>query len=63
MLNRQTESVDDRFRIIEELGQGGQGRVYLVADEADGGRLLALKLLHEANTDALLAEFKNAANS
>lgn len=37
--------LNDRYKIIKELGHGGMGRVCLVEDSHHGGELLALKTL------------------
>ena len=37
-------TVIDRYRLLEEIGRGGQGKVYL-ADDPELGRRVAIKLL------------------
>jgi len=39
------DSVNGRYRILETLGQGGQGRVFRVADQFQAGRIKVLKAL------------------
>src|SRR5947209_12947912 len=45
--------LNDRYRIIVSLGQGGFGAVYKVEDTYDGNHLLAIK---EINLSALSAQ-------
>ncbi len=54
--------VNNRYRVVRSLGRGGMGEVYLVEDNIEANRLLALKTLkpehrHEA-LQYLLHEFK-----
>ncbi|MGQ9591992.1 MAG: protein kinase domain-containing protein, partial [Planctomycetota bacterium] len=45
-----------RYEVVRELGRGGMGAVFLVADRRRGGRLLALKKVRVSPTDAEAAE-------
>ena len=38
----------DRFQVVEEVGQGGFARVYRARDTADGGKIVAVKVLKDA---------------
>src|SRR5262245_52905699 len=56
-------TINERYRVIRELGQGGMGRVYLVEDARLGNRLLALKTILPDETtrevlECLRAEFR-----
>jgi tRNA A-37 threonylcarbamoyl transferase component Bud32 len=53
--------VDDRYRIVRALGEGGMGQVYEVEQVADGRRL-ALKLMRERGSKDLLARFAREAH-
>jgi serine/threonine protein kinase len=53
--------VDDRYRIVCALGEGGMGQVYEVERVADGRRL-ALKLIRERGATNLLARFAREAH-
>jgi serine/threonine protein kinase len=53
----------DRFQVVRELGRGGMGRVFEVADDKTGKRL-ALKRLHAQDSDQiyrLKKEFRSLA--
>ncbi len=53
-------SINARYQVIRPLGEGGIGSVYLVRDAAQGGKLVALKILREGSIDAAAVErFKN----
>ena len=56
--------IDDRYRIVEQLGSGGMGVVYLV-EHVQMGKPMAMKLLHrelERDTDTL-ARFQREAEA
>ena len=50
--------IDDRYRILQSLGAGAAGGVYLVADRFRGGPPLALKRIHARADDLLRASFE-----
>lgn len=56
--------IDDRYKILAELGKGGMGAVYLVEDSKLDKKLLALKLLDQnvSQNVTLIKRFKNEAN-
>lgn len=45
-----------RYEVVRELGRGGMGAVFLVADRRRDGRLLALKKVRVSPTEAEVAE-------
>jgi transcriptional regulator with GAF, ATPase, and Fis domain/predicted negative regulator of RcsB-dependent stress response len=54
------QTVDDRYRVLRELGRGGGGTVHLVEDRVRGGAPIALKTLSGAGPEraaALRREF------
>jgi eukaryotic-like serine/threonine-protein kinase len=51
-----------RYRVIEAIGQGGMGTVYLARDPAIG-RLVAIKLLKEEFDDDQRHRFEREAHS
>ncbi len=52
--------IDNRYRILKFLGEGGMGKVYLVADEVKENRTIALKTIQSNNiTPELILHFKN----
>ncbi|MBN1984476.1 MAG: diguanylate cyclase [Chitinivibrionales bacterium] len=53
------EEINSRYQIIQTLGSGGMGEVYLAKDRVYNGQLVALKLIKEALVKpALIATFK-----
>jgi serine/threonine-protein kinase len=54
--------IQERYRIIDELGKGGMGQVYL-AEQLSIGRRVALKVLHPefARDDEFVARFRSEA--
>ena len=54
------EVLNGRYVVTKELGQGGMGRVCLVEDTHQSGRLLALKvLLNSDASDDIRESFKD----
>jgi hypothetical protein len=53
--------IDDRYRVVRTLGEGGMGRVYEVELPSDGRRF-ALKLMRERGATNLLARFAREAH-
>ena len=55
----QEEHISGRYEILNCLGSGSMGSVYLVADHWQDGKLMALKLLHpnHASNPSLLPSF------
>ena len=51
-----------RFTIIERLGSGGMGTVYLARDP-DIGRQVAIKILHGTSDESTLKRFRNEART
>ncbi len=47
-----------RYRVIQSLGQGGAGSVYLVEDALNAGRQFALKVLHTRADELLHRAFE-----
>src|SRR5262245_62055362 len=52
--------IADRFELLDEAGSGGMGTVYR-AREQDTGRTVALKVIHDPETDATAQRFKHEA--
>ncbi len=55
--------MDTRFELVKPLGEGGQGRVFLVRDQHRQGALVALKRIGDLDTarDTLALEFNRLA--
>ena len=54
------EVVDERYRVVRLIGEGGMGVVYQIERVSDG-RVLALKVLHAARSGAELARLAREA--
>ncbi len=51
--------INNRYKVVQQLGQGGMGTVYLVEDMLRENQVLTLKLIHShALDDRSLAQFK-----
>jgi serine/threonine-protein kinase len=47
-MNAGADKLQDRFDLIEEIGEGGFARVYRARDRAHGNRIVAVKVLKDA---------------
>ncbi len=47
-MNAGADKLQDRFDLIEEIGEGGFARVFRARDRAHGGRIVAVKVLKDA---------------
>lgn len=54
------EWIAERFRIVQSLGQGGMGQVYLAEDDELNGELVAIKVLRVGNVNLLRREVELA---
>ena len=54
-----SQVLDGRFELLQEIGRGGRGVVYLVADLAESGRTKALKLRYICRLFAKELVYKN----
>ena len=56
--------IENRFELLEEVGNGRMSTVFLAQDTANGGLRVAVKVLNTAHSDAIKREvFKRETNA